>query len=71
MNSEDAKTKREAAGLINLDMSIPKMIEKVASEFCDKYCKYPDMPIPEGKDDDWLCTDEDSPCHSCPLTLYC
>ena len=64
MNSEDAKTKREAAGLINLDMSIPQMIEKVASEFCDKYCKYPEQ-WDEEKEGCELCVSDI--CKNCSL----
>lgn len=41
--------------------------EKVAAVFCDEYCKYPSMPIPEGKSEDWLFED-DSPCLKCPFT---
>lgn len=40
--------------------------EELASVFCDKYCKYPSMPIPEGKSEDWLFED-DSPCVTCPF----
>lgn len=42
-------------------------IKAVKSEMCDKYCKYPEKPIPEGKTEDWLWIDDDSPCINCPL----
>ena len=48
-------------------MSISEQIEKVKEKMCDSYCKYPCMAPPEGKDEDWLYMDEDSPCNSCPL----
>lgn len=47
-------------------MSITEQIEEIKSEICDKYCKYPNQPIPEGKDEDWL-FDDDGPCMNCPL----
>ena len=47
--------------------TISKQLEKIASEICDKFCKYPDQPIPEGKEPDWLITDPESPCNNCPL----
>lgn len=47
--------------------SITEQIEEVCEEICNHYCKYPYEPIPEGKDEDWLCCDPDSPCQSCPL----
>lgn len=46
--------------------SVTQVIESVCGEICDHYCKYPDMPIPEGKDEDWLMED-DGPCVNCPL----
>ena len=49
-----------------MEKSITQQIEEVKEEMCDKYCKYPEMPIPEGKDEDWL-FDSDSPCNNCPL----
>ncbi len=47
--------------------SISEQLEAVKSEMCDKYCKWPEQPIPEGKDGDWLICDDDSPCIKCPL----
>lgn len=51
---------------IKMDISITKILEEVCSEMCDKYCKYPTMPIPEGKTEEWLYED-DGPCDNCPL----
>lgn len=48
-------------------MTISEQLEKAKEQMCDKYCKYPCMTPPEGKDENWLCEDEDSPCHECPL----
>lgn len=48
------------------EKTIAQQFEEIASEMCDKYCKYPNMPIPEGKDEDWLYAD-DGPCNKCPL----
>lgn len=47
-------------------MTISEQIEKVKEEMCDKYCKYPEMTPPDGKDSDWLYEDN-SPCTRCPL----
>lgn len=47
-------------------LSISQQIEQIKEEMCDKYCRYPQDPIPEGKDEDWL-FEEDSPCSKCPL----
>ena len=49
-------------------MTITEQFEHIKESMCDKYCKYPCMPIPEGKDENWLCEDDDSPCNSCPLS---
>lgn len=48
-------------------MSICEQLEKVKEEMCDKYCKYPHEPVPDGKDDNYLYEDDDSPCLTCPL----
>ena len=45
---------------------ITEILEETLAEMCDNYCKYPEMPIPEGKSEDWL-FDADSPCNNCPL----
>lgn len=47
-------------------MTITQQIEEIKEKMCDKYCKYPEQPIPEGKDKDWL-FEEGSPCDTCPL----
>lgn len=47
--------------------TITKMLEEVMTEMCDSYCKYPLQEPPEGKDENWLGEDKDSPCNSCPL----
>lgn len=48
-------------------MSVTELIEKVKEDMCNGYCKYSNAPIPEGKTEDWLYEDEDSPCNDCPL----
>ncbi len=47
--------------------SITQQIEEICDEICDNYCKWPHEPIPEGKDEEWLMCDPESPCQSCPL----
>ena len=47
--------------------SITQQIEEVCEEICNHYCKWPYEPIPDGKDEDWLCCDPESHCQSCPL----
>lgn len=47
--------------------TVTLLFERIKEEMCDKFCKYPLMPTPEGKDDEWLITDDDSPCNNCPL----
>lgn len=46
--------------------TISQMLEDIAHEMCDHYCKYSAMEPPEGKDENWL-LDDDSPCQMCPL----
>ena len=53
--------------VIGKSMKLMDIICEVNQEICDGYCKYPNMPVPEGKDEDWLINDEDSPCISCPF----
>ncbi len=48
-------------------LSIVETLELVETEICDSYCKFPTMTPPEGKDENWLTEDKDSPCNSCPL----
>ena len=47
--------------------SITETIEEVKEDMCSHYCRYPFEPIPEGRTEDWLLEDEDSPCQKCPL----
>ena len=47
--------------------SISDQIEEVKEAMCNKYCKYSEMEPPEGKGEDWLYTDDESPCQKCPL----
>ena len=49
-----------------MDNEIAKICEEVSQEICDKYCKYPLMPIPKGKTEDWIMEDG-GPCETCPL----
>ena len=47
--------------------TITEILEDVKEKMCNDYCKYPNQPTPEGKDEDWLFEDEESPCVKCPL----
>jgi len=49
--------------------TIIEQLNDLAIDFCNNYCKYPLMDIPEGKDEDWLFNDDDSPCMTCPLSM--
>ena len=49
------------------EKKVTDILEEVIEEMCDKYCHFPSDPIPEGKNEDWLITDENSPCYTCPL----
>ena len=49
--------------------SITDLLDDAKTKMCNEYCRYPFMPIPEGKDDDWLAMDPDSPCKNCPLDM--
>lgn len=49
------------------NLSISNTLEMVKTDMCDSYCKYPEMSIPEGKDENWLLEDDASPCLKCPL----
>ena len=51
------------------EQTICEQIEIIKNTICDEYCKYPYMDIPEGKEEDWFITDDDSPCNNCPLML--
>lgn len=48
-------------------MTVTEILEEVVNEMCDKYCRFPREPIPEGKDEGWLQDDPESPCNDCPL----
>lgn len=43
--------------------------ENIKEKMCDEYCRYPIMPIPKGKTEDWLIEDPESPCNICPLSI--
>jgi len=45
--------------------TIREQVEKIASEICDNYCKYPNEPGHED-DPDWLFR-EGIPCDNCPM----
>ena len=51
-------------------MLIMQTLEKIASDICDKYCKYPDIYATEYGDNDEafekMC---DERCEQCPLML--
>ena len=48
-------------------MTISEHIEQVREKMCNEYCKYPQQAPPEGKGEDWLYSDDESPCIMCPL----
>ena len=50
-----------------MDKTITQMIEEVAEEICNNYCKWPEKASEEGRPDDWLTEDPESPCQNCPL----
>lgn len=45
-------------------MTIPRLLEMIACEFCDKYCKYPEQ-WDEEKEGCELC--ESEACAKCPI----
>lgn len=47
--------------------SVATMLQEIAEDMCNNYCKYPHQHIPDGKDEDWLTEDPESPCQKCPL----
>jgi hypothetical protein len=47
-------------------LAILGSVENLKSDMCDRYCKYPSH-VPEGKTEDWLIEDDDSPCLTCPM----
>lgn len=46
--------------------TISEQLERIKTEMCDSYCKWPEMQVQEGQED-WLHESEDSPCNHCPL----
>ena len=48
-------------------LAILGSVENMKSAMCDGYCKYPSQEVPEGKTEDWLIEDDDSPCLTCPM----
>ena len=48
-------------------VTITQMLEDICQEMCQDFCRYTHMEPPEGKDDNWLTEDDDSPCNRCPL----
>ena len=46
------------------EMTIPKLLDKITSEMCDKYCKFPDQASKESKDEDYLYR---TYCDKCPM----
>lgn len=49
------------------DIKVTDILEHVKEDMCDGYCKYHSQETPEGKSEDWLLEDADSPCVTCPL----
>lgn len=47
--------------------SVSAIIEETKEDICKNYCKYPTLPVPEGRTENWLIEDDDSPCMNCPL----
>lgn len=47
--------------------TITEIIEEVCNNMCNDFCRYTCMEPPEGKDDNWLTEDDDSPRNECPL----
>lgn len=50
-----------------MDKTISEQFEDIIQEMCDHYCRYAFEPVPDGKDEDWLIEDPESPCNNCPL----
>lgn len=49
------------------EKKVTDILEEVIEAMCDRYCHFPSDPVSEGKDEDWLSFDSDSPCNTCPL----
>ena len=45
--------------------NVSSLLESVANDICDNYCKYPDIYKPEENDGVELC--ESEICQNCPL----
>ena len=58
---EESTVTEKLTGVIK-ESSITEILEKVKSDMCDKYCKYPDIV----KNQEEL-YDQDGPCNRCPL----
>lgn len=52
--------------VVTFAVNIPKALQGIADEICDKYCKYPDT-WDEEKEGCALCDSEI--CKNCPLSL--
>lgn len=52
--------------------NIPKIMERAASEICEKYCKFPDQYIAENDEVSDLMTDKlvSEHCEHCPMTQF-
>lgn len=49
--------------------TITQELEDICNQMCDSYCRYTCLvEPPEGKDENWLTEDDDSPCNTCPLS---
>lgn len=46
------------------EMTVPQLLDKIAVEMCDKYCKFPDQASKESKDEDYLYR---TYCDKCPM----
>ena len=47
--------------------NVREIIEEVCGDICQHYCKWPEWATQEGKPEDWLTDDPESPCQHCPL----
>lgn len=56
----------EGVVLHSIGQTIPEILQRTVETMCHDFCQYPNMPIPEGKTEDWLC-EEGGPCFDCPF----
>lgn len=51
--------------------SIPKMMEDIASDMCDHYCKWPDAYVTDNEELDDLMTEKliAEHCDKCPMNI--